>query len=235
VGEKGTPLSPYLQLPSDQQQRPISPALLRLAHPCHAQKGKKSRISSHPEAPAPPPPRHLGLHPRGRSGLRPFLWIWDQWGSLKGAWALLCGSREGGGVCPACGAQDRGCAAWGGVARDPCRRRLVSLFLRSFWFIVDQVVQPPLIVADGAKGSVGALDDVYVRLGTEPPRCLPVASVAPACVRLPDAACDMERTPRFAGKLSPPAATPPVGGSLPIDLFQGPLAYTKIAADSRHR
>jgi hypothetical protein len=43
------------------------------------------------------------------------------------------------------------------------------------WLIVDRVVQPPLIVADGAKGSVGALDDVYVRLGTEPPRCLPVA------------------------------------------------------------
>ena len=43
-----------------------------------------------------------------------------------------CGSREGGGVCRACGAQDRGCAAWGGVARDPWRRRLVSVILRPF-------------------------------------------------------------------------------------------------------
>jgi DNA modification methylase len=40
VGEKGTPLWPYLQLLSDKQQRPISPALLRLAHPCHPHKGK---------------------------------------------------------------------------------------------------------------------------------------------------------------------------------------------------
>ena len=39
--------------------------------------------------------------------------------------------------------------------------------------IVDRVVHPALIVADGAKGSVGALEDVYVRLGTEPPRRLP--------------------------------------------------------------
>ena len=40
VGEKGTPLWPYLQLLSDKQQRPISPALLPLAHPCHPHKGK---------------------------------------------------------------------------------------------------------------------------------------------------------------------------------------------------
>jgi hypothetical protein len=125
VGEKGTPLSPYLQLRSDQQQRPISPGLLRLAHPCHAQEGETSRISSHPEAPAPPPPRHLSLDQGGRPRLRSFLWIWDEWGSGQGAWALLCGGREGGGVCRACGAQDRGCGAWGGVAGDPlpqCRR-----------------------------------------------------------------------------------------------------------------
>jgi hypothetical protein len=51
----------------------------------------------------------------------------DEWGCLQGARAFLCGSREGGGVCRASGAQDRGCRSWSSVARAPRPQRVRCL------------------------------------------------------------------------------------------------------------
>jgi hypothetical protein len=131
VGEKGTPLWPYLQLLSDKQQRPISPALLRLAHPCHPHKGK-----SHGYHPTQKPLRLLrrailaSTH-EGDLVFDPFCGSGSSGVASKELGRFFVGAEKEE-YAAACGAQDRGCAAWGGVARDPCRRWLVSLILRTF-------------------------------------------------------------------------------------------------------
>ena len=151
MGKQGRRISIYLQLRPHKQQRSYLPALLRLAHPFRSKQGEASWISSHPEAPASAAPRPSGLEQGGGSGLRPFLWIRDQWGSLKGAWTFLCGSREGGGVCRACWAQDRRCRSWNSVARDP-RPRPKGTFLGKPPRTGNRVMHPCrfLLVAPGS-------------------------------------------------------------------------------------
>src|SRR5918994_7467244 len=97
VGEQEQGRPPYLQLRPHKQPRSHLPDLLRMAHPRRAHGREVPRLPPHPEAPAPPQARRVGVHGRRSPPLRPLLRVRYDGGCGQGTGSFLRGSREGAG------------------------------------------------------------------------------------------------------------------------------------------